>query len=104
MENFPKYFRRLVQGNSPQIFPGVQRNVENPGNYPILVQELKKVTQDLQHASRITDALDTNEGDVFRDFDLLTFIDHFKLNSFAKILLGSAFTRSNRQDLRVKGK
>lgn len=102
MENFPKYFRRLVQGNSPQVFPGSTRNVENPANYPMLVQEMDKITQDPGQAPRIAESLDTTDGDTFRDFDLVTFMNHFKLNSYAKVLLLSAITRVNRQDLKAK--
>ena len=69
----------------------------------MLVQEMNKIAQDPGQAQRIADALDTSEGDVFRDFDIATFISHFKLNSYARTLLASAFTRVNRQDLKTKG-
>ena len=103
MENFPKYFRRLLSGNSPQIFPGISRNVENPANYQILVKEMEKIAQDPEQASRIADAVDTAEGDMFRDFDLAVFMQHFKLNPYSKTLLASAFVHTSRQDLRSKG-
>ena len=102
MESFGKYFRRLVQGNSPQIF-GLTRNVENAANYPMLVQEMSKITQDPGQAQRIADALDTTDPDNFREFDLATFMNHFDLNSYAKVLLASAVTHISRQDLRSKG-
>lgn len=103
MENFPKYFRRLLVGNSPQIFPGINRNVENPANYPILVREMEKITEDPDQAYKIADAIDTSEGDIFRDFDLNTFVNHFRLNAYAKTLLASALVRSSRHDLKSKG-
>ena len=106
MENFPKYFRRLVQGNAPQIFPGINRNVENAGNYQMLVQEMNRLTEDPTQASRIAEALDTGqgaEGDVFRDFDVTAFVNHFKLTSYAKILLSDALIHAARPDLRNKG-
>ena len=78
MESFGKYFRRLVQGNAPQIFPGIGRNVENPGNYQLLVQEMNKITQDAGQAQRIAESLDVSDGDVFRDFDLAKFFTHFR--------------------------
>jgi len=104
MENFPKYFRRLVSGNSPQIFPGINRNVENPGNYPMLVQEMQKIAEDPAQAARIAEAIDTSEPDIFRDFDLATFMDHFKMDVLSKTLLLSAVTHVSRQDLKAKGK
>ena len=103
MENFPKYFRRLLTGNAPQIFPDINRNVENPANYPLLVREMASIAVDPQQASRIADALDTSEGEIYRDFDLNTFMKHFKLDPIARTLLTSALTRISRQDLRTKG-
>ena len=103
MEVFSKYFRRLLVGNSPQIFPGINRNVENPGNYQLLVQEMEKITQDHEKAPKIAEIIDTSEGDIFRDFDLATFMDHFKLNALARTLLASAFTHVTKPDLKSKG-
>ncbi|KAG8525924.1 uncharacterized protein KY384_000686 [Bacidia gigantensis] len=102
MENFPKYFRRLLSGNSPQIFPGISRNVENPANYPILVREVDKIIQDPEQGTRIAEAIDGAEGELFRDFDLDIFIRHFKLHTYAKVILLSAFTRVTKQELKTK--
>lgn len=103
MEVFSKYFRRLVSGNSPQIFPGINKVVENAGNYPLLVQEMQKVSQDLDQAYKIAETIDASEGDVFRDFDLSTFLDHFKLDPIAKVNLTLAFKNASKADLRTKG-
>lgn len=103
MEVFSKYFRRLLSGNAPHIFPGINRNVENPGNYQLLVQEMKKITQNPTQASKIADIVDTSEGDIYRDFDLATFIEHFKLDPLAKTLLASAFLHVSKSDLNTKG-
>ncbi|KAI9882676.1 MAG: Histone deacetylase hda1, partial [Watsoniomyces obsoletus] len=102
MEVFPKYFRRLLVGNSPQIFPGINKAVENPGNYPLLEGELRKITHDPEQARRIADAIDTADGDLFKNFDLATFIDHFKLTSVETVLLALAFESSARPDLSTK--
>ncbi|KAI4195486.1 MAG: hypothetical protein LQ346_003411 [Caloplaca aetnensis] len=100
MEVFAKYFRRLLSGNSPQIFPDrVNRNVENPGNYQLLVQEMEKITQDPTQVSKIAEIIDTSEGDIYRDFDLATFMEHFKLDPLAKTLLASAFLHVSKPDL-----
>lgn len=104
MEVFSKYFRRLLVGNSPQIFPGINRNVENPGNYQLLVQEMEKITQDPEQAPKIAEIIDTSEGDIFRDFDLSTFMEHFRLDPIAKTLLASAFLHVSKPDLKTKGK
>lgn len=103
MEVFSKYFRRLLTGNAPQIFPGVNKSVENAGNYPLLVQEMQKVSQDIEQAQKIAETVDTSEGDIFRDFDLSTFLDHFKLDPLVKVSLALAFKTANKSDLRAKG-
>jgi CCR4-NOT transcription complex subunit 1 len=103
MEVFPKYFRRLLTGNSPQIFPGVNKSVENAGNYPLLVQEMQKVSQDPDQAQKIADTIDTSEGDIFRDFDLSSFLDHFQLDPLVKVTLLLAFHNVSKADLRSKG-
>ena len=103
MEVFSKYFRRLLSGNAPQIVPGTNKAVENAGNYPLLVQEIQKVSQDMDQAGKIAETIDTSEGDIFRDFDLSTFLDHFRLVPLAKVALILAFKNVTRSDLRTKG-
>ncbi|KAL3430741.1 CCR4-Not complex component, Not1-domain-containing protein [Aspergillus tetrazonus] len=102
MEVFSKYFRRLLTGNAPQIFPGLNKSVENAGNYPLLVQEMQKVSQDIEQAQKIAETVDASEGDIFRDFDLSTFLDHFKLDPIVKVSLALTFKTANKSDLRVK--
>jgi CCR4-NOT transcription complex subunit 1 len=103
MEVFSKYFRRLLTGNAPQIFPGVNKSVENAGNYPLLVQEMQKVSADMEQAQKIAETVDTSEGDIFRDFDLSTFLDHFRLDPVVKVALALAFKLTSKSDLRAKG-
>lgn len=103
MDVFAKYFRRLLSGNAPQIFSGISRNVENPGNYQLLVREMEKITQDTTQASKIADIIDASEGDIYRDFDLATFVEHFKLDPLAKTLLAAAFLNVSKADLQAKG-
>ncbi|KAL2827023.1 CCR4-Not complex component, Not1-domain-containing protein [Aspergillus cavernicola] len=102
MEVFSKYFRRLLTGNAPQIFPGLNKSVENAGNYPLLVQEMQKVSQDIEQAQKISETVDNSDGDIFRDFDLSTFLDHFKLDPLVKVALALTFKTANKSDLRAK--
>lgn len=104
MDVFSQYFRRLLITNASQIFPNSNRKIENPGNYGILLQEIQKITQDPQQAPKIAEVIESSEGDIFRDFDLATFAEHFKLDPFARVLLGAAFVRISKVDLAVKGK
>ncbi|MCJ1473816.1 hypothetical protein MMC13_002467 [Lambiella insularis] len=102
MEVYTKYFQRLVAGNSPQIFPSINRNVENPGNHQLLVEEIEKASSDPEQAKKIAEIIDGSEGDIYRDFDLSTFIHHFQLGPIAKAILASAFTEVTKSDLRNK--
>lgn len=104
MDVFSKYFRRLVSGNASQIFPGSSnKNSDNAANYPILVEEMRKVIRDPGQSLKIAESIDGSDGDIFRDFDLVTFVEHFKLDPIAQSILGFAFRRCNRTDLRTKG-
>ena len=104
MEVFSKYFRRLVSGNASLIFPGLNNKTsENAGNYRILVDELGKVLTDPGQALKIAEAVDGSDGDIFRDFDLATFVEHFKLDPVAICALGFAFRRCTRVELKNKG-
>ena len=105
MDVYAKYFRRLLTGNANQIFPGVSnKSAENAGQTQLLVQEMQKVSQDSDQAQKIAESIDTAEGgDIFRDFDLSTFLDHFHLDPISKTALALSFTTANRSDLRTKG-
>lgn len=103
MEVFSKYFTRLVAGNAPQIFPGLNRPVANPGNYHILVGEMRKIAHDVNQAAKIAESVESGTEDIFRDFDLSTFMEHFKLDALEKTLLALAFKLGSRADLKTKG-
>ncbi|KAH6678662.1 CCR4-Not complex component, Not1-domain-containing protein [Halenospora varia] len=102
MEVFQKYFSRLVAGNAPTIFPGLNRPVANPGNYPVLVNEVRKLAHDVEQAGKIAESIETANEDIFRDFDLSTFMDHFKLDALEKTILALAFKTGSRSDLKTK--
>jgi CCR4-NOT transcription complex subunit 1 len=105
MEVFQKYFCRLVAGSAPQIFPSLNRPVSNAnsGSYQVLVGELHKVSQDVDQAGKIADAIETANEDIFRDFDLSTFMEHFKLDALEKTILALAFKTGPRPDFKTKG-
>jgi CCR4-NOT transcription complex subunit 1 len=106
MELFAHYFRRLLQSNAPAIFPAsarAQAATDTSGQYKMLVDEVAKVSRDPKQAENIAQALDTSESDLFRDFDLSTFIDHFRLNPIAKVALVLPIRTSSKPDLRSKG-
>jgi CCR4-NOT transcription complex subunit 1 len=103
MEAYTKYFTRLVSGNVSQIFPGLNRPVLNPGNYPLLVGEMRKLSKDPEQARKIAESIETGHEDIFRDFDLSTFMEHFRLDALEKTILALAFKLGSRTDLKTKG-
>lgn len=100
MDVFTKYFRRMVVSNASHIF-GDGRTTD--GSYQILLGEVQAVTQVPTQAVRILEAVEGGEGEIFKDFDLSSFMEHFKFSAVAKVALASAFLRSSKSDLRSKG-
>jgi CCR4-NOT transcription complex subunit 1 len=65
---------------------------------------MQKLTRMPSQAAKIADALDTNtDGDLFKDFDLSTFMDHFRLDPTAKVTLALACKLVSKQDIKTKG-
>jgi CCR4-NOT transcription complex subunit 1 len=103
MDVFTKYFARLVAANASQIFPGLNRPVANPGNHHLLVAEMRKLSHEFAQARKIAESIETGTEDIFRDFDLSTFMEHFQLDALEKTLLALAFKLGSRTDLKTRG-
>lgn len=101
MEVFSKYFRRVLQNNAAHIFGTGARSGESNGSYQILVTEIQKLRKEPEQADKIAESISLNEGDLFRDFDLATFVAHFKLDPVAKTMLSLACRKT---ELRSKGR
>ena len=101
MEVFSKYFRRVLQNNAAQVFGTGARSADANGSYQILVTEVQKLRKEPEQADKIAESISSNEGDLFRDFDLSTFVSHFKLDPVAKTMLALACRKT---DLRSKGR
>ncbi|KAK4044243.1 CCR4-Not complex component, Not1-domain-containing protein [Parachaetomium inaequale] len=102
MDVFTKYFARLVAANAAQIFPGLNRPASNPGNYHLLVAEMRKLSREFPQARKIAESIETGSEDIFREFDLSSFMEHFKLDALQKTLLALAFKLGSRSDLKTK--
>lgn len=102
MDVFTKYFRRLLTGTAPQIFSG-KSNAELSGDYQLLKNDMDKLSTDPVQAYRIAESIDTSEGDLFRDFDLSQFMNHFGLSPVAKTSLCLALKSASKPDLKAKG-
>jgi CCR4-NOT transcription complex subunit 1 len=103
LDVFTRYFARLVAANAPQIFPGLNRPVANSGNHHLLVAEMRKLPREFAQARKIAESIETGTEDVFREFDLSSFMEHFQLDALEKTLLALAFKLGSRIDLRTRG-
>ncbi|CAK7265324.1 CCR4-NOT core subunit cdc39 [Sporothrix epigloea] len=102
MEVYTKYFTRLVSSSASQIFPGLNRPGGNVGSYQVLLSEMQKISHDPDQARRIAESIELGTEDIFRDFDLSTFMEHFKLDALEKTILALAFKLGPRSDLKTK--
>lgn len=101
MEAFRKFFRRMLQLNAEYIFSNSEKGPE--GSYPLLSSYVQKIRTDPQEAVNIAEAIDTQEIDLFRNFDLSRFMEHFKMDPIAKCMLALALKHASKPDLRTKG-
>jgi len=107
MDVFARYLARLVATNAAQIFPGPNRpvaNPGNPGNHHLLTEEMEKISKDFSQARKIAESIESGTDEIFRDFDLSTFMEHFKLDALEKTALALAFKLGPRSDLKAKGR
>ncbi|ROW03395.1 hypothetical protein VSDG_01209 [Cytospora chrysosperma] len=105
MEVFTKYFTKLVHTSASQIFPGTNRPIGsavNTGSYSLLQEEMRKISHDVDQATKISESIETGTEDIFRDFDLSTFMEHFRLDALEKTILALAFKLGGRSDLKTK--
>lgn len=105
MEVFVYTFRKLLRQHASRIFgpdAGAEPAGAATGSYNLLVSEVNKVRQDPEQAKKIADALDTSEGEPFRDFDVSTFMDRFKLDAVSKSMLALALKNTSKADLKTK--
>lgn len=64
---------------------------------------MEKIPRDVDQATRISESIETGTEEIFRDFDLSTFMEHFRLDALEKTILALAFKLGNRPDLKTKG-
>lgn len=103
MEVFSNTFRKVVRQHASRIF-GSDTGSEPAQSYTYLEAEMLKIRQDPEQAKKIADALDTSEGEPFRDFDVSTFMERFKLDPVSKTMLALALKTTSKSDLKTKGR
>ncbi|KAK1759683.1 CCR4-Not complex component, Not1-domain-containing protein [Echria macrotheca] len=102
MEVFSKYLSRLIAINAGQIFPNRAGPSAAGSNHHLLAAEIQKLSLDPKQSRHIAEAIETGSEDIFRDFDLSTFMEHFGLDALEKTVLALAFKLGPRADLKTK--
>lgn len=100
MDVFPKFFRRAVSLNADHIF---NASSTQQGSYELLVKYVQQIRTGVDEADNVAQSIDTTEGDVFKNFDVSKFMDHFKLDPVAKTMLALSLKTASKSDLRTKG-
>lgn len=100
MDVFPKFFRRALVLNADHIF---NSNPTQQGSYELLLKYVQKIRTDPDEADNVAQSIDTTEGDLFKNFDVSKFMDHFKLDPIAKTMLALSLKTASKSDLRTKG-
>ena len=95
--------RKLIKQHASRIF-GNDNSSDPPGSFAALAHEVEAIRMDPDQAKRVAEAIDVNEGEPFRDFDLSTFMERFKLDPVAKCMLALALKNASKNDLKTKGK
>ncbi len=57
----------------------------------LLASEVRRVSRNPTLADRFREVINKAEGDVFRDFDLIQFVDRLRLRSLERFVLASSF-------------
>jgi len=95
--------RKLIRQHSSRIF-GSDTSSDPAGSWTVLSNEIDAIRQKPDQAKKIADAIDINEGEPFRDFDLSTFMERFKMDPVSKSMLALSLKSASKSDLKTKGK
>ncbi|KAL2315151.1 CCR4-Not complex subunit Not1 [Schizosaccharomyces pombe] len=95
------FLRRLIQGNSYRIF-GTGKSSDGLATYKLLLDELKSLTKSWVMAKRFSDAISGSDSEVFEDFDIEAFLDHFQFSPLERTNLLIGLTTSVKPTLAKK--
>ena len=95
--------RKLIKQYASRIFGNDSTSSDTAGSWTVLTNEVEAIRTKPDQAKKIADAIDVNEGEPFRDFDLSTFMERFKLDPVAKCMLALALKNASKSDLKTKG-
>ena len=96
-ETYSHFIRRLIAAAQARISPTNPNAYDTSTALPfrLLLQEVQRLARDPFLADRFRDGIDKAEGDLFRNFDLLRFLDRMSLRPLEKLILASSIVAQN---------
>ncbi|KAL0063300.1 CCR4-NOT core subunit cdc39 [Marasmius tenuissimus] len=92
VETYLHFIRRLIVHS--------QSSSSSNLTFRLLTQEVQRISRDPLLADRFRDGLDKGEGEVFRHFDLVRFLDRVSLHPLERLVLAASIAvGSSRKDL-----
>lgn len=103
-EAYVTKIRKFIDTSSPRLFQGNNGPQDPTGLvFRILVDEIKTIASKPSLASRFQVALNTEQPQVFRNFDFERFCEHIGLDALEKSVLALSLLESPKSDLQQKG-
>jgi CCR4-NOT transcription complex subunit 1 len=103
VDTYLHFIRRLIVHSQTRLASTATQSSFDPSitlAFRLLVQETQRLTRDPFLADRLRDGIDKGDGDIFRHFDLLRFVDQIGLKPLERLVLASSFVAtSTRKEL-----
>ncbi|KAI5983751.1 Not1-domain-containing protein [Pisolithus albus] len=103
LDTYLHFIRRLIVHSQGRLASAVSPSPFDPSStltFRLLVQETQRLARDPFLADRFREAIDKGEGDAFRHFDLLRFVDRVSLRPLERLVLASSIaSTSTKKDL-----
>lgn len=105
MDTYQHFIRRLIVHSQPRLSSNATTPVYEASTsltFRLLVQEMQRLAHDPFLADRFRDSIEKidNNGDIFRHFDLIRFVDRVGLRPLERLVLVSGIVFSTtRKDL-----
>ncbi|KAI6117594.1 Not1-domain-containing protein [Pisolithus croceorrhizus] len=103
LDTYLHFIRRLIVHSQGRLASAASPSPFDPSStltFRLLVQETQRLARDPFLADRFREAIDKGEGDAFRHFDLLRFVDRVSLRPLERLVLASSIaSTSTRKDL-----
>ncbi|TFK25059.1 CCR4-Not complex component [Coprinopsis marcescibilis] len=102
LDTYLHFIRRLIVHSQSRLSaaPPASMDASTALTFRLLVQETQRLAHDPFLADRFRDGVGGGEGDMFRNFDLIRFLDRVGLRSLERFILASAIVAGRtRQEL-----